>query len=260
MTTTSLDRFYNEDYRSIYVGEAKAPTLFFEEQMHQGQRILGFVAPLMKSNIQPTVFDVGCGAGGTLVPFRDSGWNVFGCDIGGDYLESGRAAGLTLEQGDATSLQPYGPTNLLILSHVLEHLPNPLSSIKQLANLLTPDGYLYIELPGIFNIHRSYKDILLFLQNAHLYHFTLTSLCNLMQSAGFRLVKGDEYIHALFQRDTPIRTRLPNNQFIKVMTYLFAVEYLHLSLLQHSSTIGMNLLSSGERAFRRRVSSLRRSE
>jgi hypothetical protein len=101
--------------------------------------------------------------------------------------------------------------------------------------VLANDGYVYVELPGILSIHRTYGDILLFLQNAHLYHFTLATLTFLMAKAGFRLVKGDEYIHALFQRANNASLIARKNQYHKVLTYLYFAELYRLYRISHLS-------------------------
>ena len=224
LTDDSLSQFYEHDYRSIYVGHAQAPDSFFNQQLAKGQAIYEFVAPalthLRSTDGSPRVYDVGCGAGGMLIPFREQGWQVVGCDLGSDYLARGRAAGLPLEQGGPSVLQPYGQADLVILSHVLEHLPEPKQSLHEITDLLVDEGFLYIELPGVFRIHRVYKDTLRFLQNAHLYHFTLRTLSALLADCGYRLVKGDEQIRALFQRDQAVEPVQVADQYEKIWAYL----------------------------------------
>lgn len=224
MIEASLKQFYEDDYRPIYVGTQSATENFFEEQVQHGCKVYDFVSPFIKHDQHPIVFDVGCGAGGMLIPFVEASWSAFGCDLEAEYLERGRNAGLILVQGDVSVLREYGPANLVILSHVLEHLKNPLGSIIQIARSITVEGYVYIELPGIFSIHRTYGDIMLFLQNAHLYHFTLKTLSSLMSKAGFRLIKGDEGIRALFQRDSTVKPVLTTREYQQVLKYLYFVE------------------------------------
>jgi len=224
MTDDSLTKFYEIDYRPIYVGHEKATDNFFSEQVQHGRSIYQYALSHMQRIQNPVVFDVGCGAGGTLKSFVEAGWSAFGCDLGKEYLQHGRDSGLLLEVGNAAALEKYGPANLVILSHVLEHLPNPLFSLDKIYNLLTKDGYLYIELPGIFNIHKTYGDFLLFLQNAHLYNFTLTTLSSILSRVGFKLVKGDEKIRALFKKDRAVSAELMANEYRKVLAYLYFTE------------------------------------
>jgi len=226
MREDSLTKFYEIDYRPIYVGSPQAPDSFFREQVEHGKRMYDYV----KSDIEKSskdrlkVFDIGCGGGGALLPFKDNGWIPFGCDLGEEYLIRGREEGLILEHGDSRSLSLYGPANLVILSHVLEHFSYPLKNLNEVSKLLADDGYIYIEVPGIFKIHDTYGDVLLFLQNAHLYHFTLNTLSSLMAQAGFKLIKGDENICALFQKSANIEKRSEENESSKILQYIYLTE------------------------------------
>lgn len=224
MTEDTLSNFYEEDYRPIYVGAEESSDDFFTNQINQGEKIYRFTKPYIKDAKEFKVFDIGCGAGGVLIPFKKSGCQTFGSDLGSQYLQRGRDEGLTLENGEAVSLRQYGSANLIILSHVLEHFPYPLKSIQEIASLLVDEGYVYVELPGVFSIHKTYGDTLLFLQNAHLYHFTLNTLASLMAKAGFKLVQGDESICALFQKTNSVIETDSTNQYQKVLRYLYFVE------------------------------------
>jgi SAM-dependent methyltransferase len=228
MTERSLVKFYDEDYRSIYVGAPQAPDDFFAEQIDHGCRIRDYVVTEVTCTDQTIVFDVGCGAGGILMPFYQAGCRTFGCDLGSDYLQRGRAEGLCLEQGDVNVLVPQGKANLVVLSHVLEHFADPVKSLHDIANAIEDGGYLYIELPGVLQIYETYGDLLLFLQNAHLYHFTLKTLTQLLRSVGFELVKGDEQIKALFRKVTapqlmPVTPVDPNHAKV-ILNYILSNE------------------------------------
>lgn len=227
MTEDSLKKFYEEDYRLIYVGSSHAPDTFFRDQIEHGERIYAFITSRVERQSRKPlkIFDIGCGAGGTLLPFKkDNGWLPFGCDLGEEYLNRGRKEGLTLEHGGAASLFQYAPANVVILSHVLEHFSNPLESINEISKLITKDGYLYVEVPGIFKIHSTYGDFLLFLQNAHLYHFSLSSLSTLMAQAGFKLVDGNEQISALYQKTENTKVCEGKNEFSKIKYYIYLTE------------------------------------
>ena len=226
MDASSLARFYEEDYRPIYVGQSTPPESYFINQIQNGQEIFDFLESVVHFwTVRPlTVFDVGCGAGGTLIPFREAGWNVFGCDIGQKYTQRGRDAGLVLEHGDASALEKYGPANLVILRHVLEHLLDPLQELRVISESLADDGYVYIEVPGIFSIDNTYGDFLLFLQNAHMYHFTLATISSLMGRSGFRLIKGNETIRAVFQKDRAVSTVFASDEYKKTQRYLMDTE------------------------------------
>lgn len=257
MTRESLVAFYDQDYRPIYVGSAIPPEEFFVDQIKSGRARLDFIAPYVRRDHQPlTVFDVGCGAGGTLVPFRDSGWKTCGCDLGSEYLERGRAAGLHLEHGDITRLARYGKAHLVMLNHVLEHVPDPKLMLRQVSELLVESGHLYIELPGVFRTHRNYGDFLLSLQNAHLYSFTLSTLSNILVQEGFQLVKGNEHICALYRKD---RSRIGKGSaptgFRNVLAYLWLLEAFRITNINPTGRFSVMLLESKPFSYQGRYTS-----
>jgi SAM-dependent methyltransferase len=200
----SLAAFYRDDYRLIYSGGAASADRFFADQVVRGEELAVFVGEDLRTGSR--VFDIGCGAGGMLIPFARSGHSVAGCDLDQQYLERGRREGLELKTGNASVLRRYARADLVIASHVLEHLPDPLRHLLLWKELLTEAGNLYVELPGVFRSYERYGDFGKFLQNAHLYHFTLDSLVELCARAGFALVRGDESIRALFRVDTAAKS------------------------------------------------------
>ena len=189
----SLQIFYSKYYRKIYESDQK-PELLFSEQRWRGSRVKEFVLSSVKKTIS-TVYEIGCGAGGLLSVFLEDGYVVSGCDLDVTYLEYGRQQGLDLVLGEMDILSKKGKADIIIISHVLEHIPNPGDFIDQLSSLLNPDGYLYIEVPGMLK-----KPFTRDIQNAHVYYFTLETLNNLMGTLKYSLVKGTENISAIYRR------------------------------------------------------------
>ncbi|MBC8071067.1 MAG: methyltransferase domain-containing protein, partial [Deltaproteobacteria bacterium] len=120
MTSDATSRFYDQDYRDLYTGPGNAESLF-EGQVARGHGLTRLLASLMPHIA--SVYEVGCGAGGLLLPFHEAGKRVAGVDLGGEYLEVGRSHGMQLVQGNAqTLLETTGErADLVLLMHVLEH-------------------------------------------------------------------------------------------------------------------------------------------
>ena len=203
MNQESYNNFYDEEYRRLYVGTDTPTDVFYLEQVRHGKEIFKYISSVIKKNDFPyNVLEVGCGAGGILAYFKEQGCEIQGIDLGSQYINFGITKGLRLNVGCTKDLVSSGKKyDLIILSHVLEHfldIPSELESIKK---LLSSSGILYVELPGIKYIKYSYAgDLLLFLQNAHTYHFTLNTLSQIMGWNGFELIDGDESIRGIFKQ------------------------------------------------------------
>lgn len=202
LTDDSLRSFYDNEYRPLYTGSVEPGDDFPEFQRFRGQNISRFLTGILPN--RSCVVDVGCGTGWTLLPFREAGHRVAGCDLGSTYLDAGRARGLDLRHGDHTALADVAPFDLVILSHVFEHIADPRKLMEDLKPMLAPGGLVYIELPGLQKIPATFGDPLRYFQNAHLWSFDLGSLTAVLANYGYRLVKGNEFIRSVFSPDATI--------------------------------------------------------
>lgn len=205
MDLISYSEFYDSEYRSLYVGVDSPTEAFFQRQVFQGRRVYEFIVDKAKIDLRGKfVFEVGCGAGGILKPFQDAGCEVAGCDLGQKYLEYGKKHhGLNLYHGSLCSIKLDRKPDIILYSHVFEHVLDVKNELSVIYETLSDDGFLFIEVPGINNISKSsvYKsDFLDYLQNAHTYHFTLKTLTNLLRNSNFKLLVGNEYVQSVFSK------------------------------------------------------------
>ncbi len=205
MNEASYREFYNLEYRKLYDGVGGPSEADYRFQYNRGRRIF---TRLVKLGALPQdlhgvhVFEVGCSTGGVLGYFRDRGCVVRGVDVDSEYAEFGRRRhGLPIEIGTAAEVSFKRKPDLIIYSHVLEHLLDPAQELALIRQMLATDGALYLEVPGIKHLRDDYQmDFLRLLQNAHTYHFSLTSLAALARGGGFELLKGNEFVQAVFRK------------------------------------------------------------
>jgi 2-polyprenyl-3-methyl-5-hydroxy-6-metoxy-1,4-benzoquinol methylase len=202
--TNTLSSFYASEYRSLYTDDAKPSNEFFDHEVLMGNVVLKNIQNVLPEfEIKNSViYEIGCGGGGILYPFKNIGANVFGCDLGNEYLEIGKSNGMNLVQGDIEVLEQFGKADLIIMHHVVEHFLNPVERLSKAISLLKPNGILYIAVPGLWTHVESYGALLNYLQNAHVYNFTRATLSNLLQNLGMLEVFGNEKVVGIYRNGT----------------------------------------------------------
>jgi SAM-dependent methyltransferase len=123
-------------------------TSWFERGLHKRRlQAIAAASPTIRNAL-----DVGCGLGFWLAALGEQ----FGCERTGlDLSESAVARareidpGATIVHGAFDDDAPAGPFDLVTLQHVLEHVPDPRSTVAQAARRLDAGGLLQIEVPQI---------------------------------------------------------------------------------------------------------------
>lgn len=201
MTQASYDEFYNVEYRRLYEGSATPTAGSFALQYERGKQLFHSIAHFFtRPPAEYFVLEVGCGSGGVVKYFQEQGCRIKGIDLGEEHLVHGRETyGLDLTPGTLADLELELAPDLIIYSHVMEHILDPVAELALVRRHLAPDGLLCIEVPGVYFVQHAYDgDFLRMLQNAHTFHFTLQSLTNLLGMNGFVRLTGDELVRAVF--------------------------------------------------------------
>lgn len=172
-----LGEMYRENFRTIPPERHSPPDIEM-----QAEWILLNIENVERGK----VFDVGCGTGSLLNHFKKRGWETFGVEPTVTYAEYG-----TRENGHKIKADIYGDGifegekfDLLIISHVIEHVPNPIEMLISLKGKMKESGYLYIGTPNVTEPRIGMHDIF---SCQHLYLFSHSSLANLIHKAGFEV-------------------------------------------------------------------------
>jgi glycosyltransferase involved in cell wall biosynthesis/2-polyprenyl-3-methyl-5-hydroxy-6-metoxy-1,4-benzoquinol methylase len=136
------------------------------------------------------LLDVGCAWGGYLWRMQQLGWEVHGVEL------NDRAAAFAQQELGLTSVSAGSINNLdypedffdvVHLSMVLEHVPDPLTTLNKLSRLLKDNGQLILSVPDIEGVEaRLFREKSYTLQvPQHLSHFSPTTIRDCLESAGF---------------------------------------------------------------------------
>ena len=140
--------------------------------------------------------EIGFGEGQFLLAMRNFGAQVGGCELSAASVA--RAISIlgpesNLQVGDADNFvrNSAGISGLVVLNHVLEHLPNAEASLKLLAEKMDTYGRLLIVVPNTDSAPKGYlRRFWGYWQvPVHLNHFNPTSLNFILDKAGFVVEK-----------------------------------------------------------------------
>lgn len=143
--------------------------------------------------------DCGCGTGGNARVLSQKGWRVTGITVSPRELEMASECCDAVLLGDLNSGIPKetgGPFDLVVFSHVLEHLLRPEVALHDARRLLSPDGRIIVALPNVLYWRLRMK--FLFgefkyeptgiMDETHVRFYTFHSGIELLRSNGFEVL------------------------------------------------------------------------
>jgi len=173
---------------------------FFERELPSGRR---------------RILDVGSGPGFFLLHGRNRGWEAYGLEPSVHAAAHSRSLGLEIleEFLTAESVATLGTFDVVHLSEMLEHVPDPATMLRHCAALLEPDGLICIVVPNDYSPFqqalrkgRGYQPWWVAPPH-HLNYFSFDSLERLLERCGFQiclrettfpidmfLLMGDDYV------------------------------------------------------------------
>ena len=140
-----------------------------------------------------TMLDIGCGWAQALLFFKKKGIDCYGFDPAIEAVEYGCKKGLNIKHAGLDGMNVFEGKkfDMVTMFNVLEHLADPVKSIKQIKEILEPDGILTIDVPNEFNDFQiagrdahGLNDWWIAPPN-HLNYFSKDSLVNFLDNLGF---------------------------------------------------------------------------
>lgn len=131
--------------------------------------------------------EIGCADGGLLERLRARGHDARGVELSRDACEVAWGKGLDVFHGTLEEFETDVRFDLVFMSHVIEHVPDPAVTMARVHALLRPGGAVYVETPNV-----GAPDARLFGARwglvhypRHLYLFDRATLRALLEGAGF---------------------------------------------------------------------------
>lgn len=134
------------------------------------------------------LIEVGCGTGQALKRLQELGWDVEGLDFDPVVVEKARAKGLNVKLGHLSAQEyPAGCFDAVVMSHVIEHVPDPVAFFRECHRVLRPGGRIVAYTPNASAWgHKHYGVDWRGLEPPrHLHVFTPQALCGTARQAGF---------------------------------------------------------------------------
>jgi SAM-dependent methyltransferase len=185
-----------QDYENEYFGKDNVPGAdrkvrrTASELPRQWQKQLRLFLRICLQFCPPggRVLDIGCGDGLVVEMLMKHGLRCEGIEPSREATELAIAAGLPVVRGSFPHPAVQGPFDLVLMTHVLEHILDPKQTLRLLAPL-APNGYLVLTqtnyrgvIPRTFG-ERWYA----WCPEGHYYHFTPAGLRRMLSGLGYRV-------------------------------------------------------------------------
>ena len=217
--TDELSRFYGRDYWFSYQEERLGhPNILARSRSDLPERCRYWMRAILKYKLPPArVLELGSAHGGFVAMLRWAGFDATGLEISPWVAEFARETfEIPMLLGPVED-QPIAPASLdvIALMDVLEHLPDPVSTMRRCLGLLKPDGILIIQTPCFPEgstyeemVARADRPLEIFQPQEHLYLFSRRSIRDLFSRLGAACIGFEPALFARYDM-FPVVSRVP---------------------------------------------------
>ena len=135
----------------------------------------------------PCVLDIGCATGALLGVLNNRGWKVHGVEISGPQAAHCKKQGINVSSLPLEENHfPEQSFDVVLASHVIEHLNNPFGFVTEVKRILKSGGRFFVTTPNIAGYQaRHFGSAWRSAIFDHLYLFSKRTLRMLLEKAGF---------------------------------------------------------------------------
>lgn len=178
-----------QDIYAMYAGMKDETYLSEETGRRLSARIM--LKRLMQFKRGGRLLDIGCAAGLLLDEAAGLGWQTAGVEL------SRWAAGIARSRFKLDvfnglmeeAAYPAGSFDAVVMSDIIEHLPDPRGTLNEVERILKPDGIICVSTPDVNSFaSRLLKAKWWGVNLAHLFYFSRRVLKAMLNSAGFEVI------------------------------------------------------------------------
>jgi 2-polyprenyl-3-methyl-5-hydroxy-6-metoxy-1,4-benzoquinol methylase len=183
-TSKEIEHFYKNEYFNF------SKIIQFIKGLFRRARTKNqfeFLLPYLSN--KKSVMEIGCADGVLINSFKQMGLTVIGLEFSPKYKATAKKR-YNIDLLDIDFMSFNQTVDAILMSHVIEHIPDINASMAKLYELLNEDGLLFLEVPNSppFN-HNDQNELREYLQTPHVYNFTLDSFEQLARKHNFEIIK-----------------------------------------------------------------------
>ena len=178
---------FGKDYLSYEIENEEA-FLKLQQRSLEDAHFFRLEKPLvLRAAEKPSILDIGCATGALLSFLEQRGWRVTGVEISpaAEYARNVKkldVRSVPLEENKF----PDNSFDVVLASHLIEHLNDPFSFLKETYRILRENGTVFITTPNISGFQaRLYGGRWRSAIFDHLYLFSKRTLKRLLENTGF---------------------------------------------------------------------------
>lgn len=137
-------------------------------------------------NRKMNILEVGCNEGSFLKIAKESGYEILGLEPNDKLVEYANNLNLPVVQGIIETFRPERQFDAIVLFNVLEHLKDPAGALRKMSSILSPGGYLVLEIPSIDSfLAKKQKEDWEMITVEHFSYFSQKTITAFLNSHGF---------------------------------------------------------------------------
>jgi len=176
-------------------GDADTKRQIWKSVVQSAVELLGGYSQLVRSDIQPTWLDVGCGDGALVMTASEFGFAALGLDARQEPVAELRTLGYAATKSEFMAASCETLVKVISMFDVLEHMIFPRRALGHAHSLLASGGLLIISLPNMDSSSWRLMDRAAsnpyWMEIEHHHNFTRQSVCAHLAAAGFKVERFD---------------------------------------------------------------------